>query len=85
MVSQFVTTIFLGDTPLYAARKGLVFVVIRSKTGIDFALFDLETVVLRELQERPTHLSFQFRMNQKERVIRKFEIDFFKKIVLLAF
>ena len=24
-------TIFLGDTPLYAARKGLVFVVIRSK------------------------------------------------------
>ena len=34
--------------------------------------------MLRELQERPTHLSFQFRMNQKERVIRKFEMDFFK-------
>ena len=35
--------------------------------------------MLRELQERPTHLSFQFRMNQKERVIRKFEMDFFLK------
>ena len=49
------------------------------KTGIDFAHFGQETVVLRELQERSTHLSFQFRMNQKERVICKFEMDFLKK------
>ena len=55
------------------------------KTGIDFAHFDLETMVLRELQERSTHLSFQFRMNQKERVICKFKMDFLKQIFLLAF
>ena len=55
------------------------------KTGIDFAHFDLETMVLRELQERSTHLSFQFRMNQKERVICKFKMKYIKKIFSLAF
>ena len=55
------------------------------KTGIDFAHFDLETMVLRELQGRSTPLSFQFRMNQKERVICKFKMDFLKQIFLLAF
>ena len=33
-------------------------------------------MVLRELQERSTNLLFQFQINQKERVICKFEMDF---------
>ena len=33
-------------------------------------------MVLRELQEQSTNLLFQFQINQKERVICKFELDF---------
>ena len=68
-------TIFQGGTPLYKSDryvppKRVWFLwCFGLKTGIDFAHFGLETMFLRELQEQSTYLSFQFQMNQKEKVL----------------
>ena len=78
-------TIFPGDTPLHKSERHVpservwFLWCFGLKTGIDLAHFGLETMVLRELQERSTHSSFQFPMNQKERLICKFGMDFKKK------
>ena len=49
------------------------------KTGMDFAyLVWIQVWFLRVYWSAWTYLSFQFQMNMKERVVRKFEMDFKK-------